>query len=73
MIITDELAGFFPNQDVIASVFAHELAHVPEVHGLKQVYRSLAGLILLAVCKYIRLAHCLGSTGFISGFFGDDG
>ena len=49
VIITDELARSFPDQDVIAGVLGHELAHVSETHGLKQVYRSLGIYLAVAV------------------------
>ena len=49
VIITDELVRAFPDQDVIAGVLGHELAHVAETHGLKQVYRSLGTYLAVAV------------------------
>ena len=49
VIITDELARSFPDPDVIAGVIGHELVHVAEAHGLKQVYRSLGTYLAVAV------------------------
>ncbi len=55
VIITDELARSFPDPDVIAGVIGHELVHVAEAHGLKQVYRSLG--------TYLAVAVILGDVG----------
>ncbi len=49
VIITDELVRAFPDPDVIAGVLGHELAHVSETHGLKQVYRSLGTYLAVAI------------------------
>ena len=49
IIVTDRLVSDFPEADVIAGVLGHEIAHVSEAHGLKQVYRSLGTYLLVAV------------------------
>ena len=49
IIVTDQLVSDFPEADVIAGVLGHEIAHVSEAHGLKQVYRSLGTYLLVAV------------------------
>ena len=49
IVVTDRLVSDFPEADVIAGVLGHEIAHVAEAHGLKQVYRSLGTYLLVAV------------------------
>ena len=49
VVVTDQLVRAFPDSDVIAGVLGHEIAHVSEAHGLKQVYRSLGTYLLVAV------------------------
>lgn len=49
IIVTDQLVSDFPEADVIAGMLGHEIAHVSEAHGLKQVYRSLGTYLLVAV------------------------
>lgn len=47
VIVTDALPEFLDaDTDALAGVLAHEIGHVVEQHGLKQVYRS-AGLFVL--------------------------
>ena len=48
IVFTDELVRAFPEPDVIAGVLGHEIAHVAEAHGLRQVYRSLGTYLLVA-------------------------
>jgi Zn-dependent protease with chaperone function len=54
VVITDEFVRKF-NDDVLAGVFGHEIGHVVENHGLRQVYRSLS--------IYILIAFLAGDTG----------
>lgn len=49
LVLTDALVTGFPDDDVIAGVLAHEIGHVVEAHGLKQVYRSLGIYVLVAL------------------------
>ena len=49
IIITDELVTDFPDPSVIAGVLAHEIGHVDEDHGLRQVYRSLGLFVLISL------------------------
>ncbi len=51
LVVTDGLVEEFgSNPDVVAGVLAHELGHVVERHGLKNLYRSAATyLLVLAV------------------------
>ena len=39
----------FDNEDVIAGVLAHEIGHVVEDHGLRQLYRSVGFYVLVAL------------------------
>lgn len=48
IVITDALVKQFPYDDVIASVLGHEIGHVEEQHGLRRLYRSLGGYVLIA-------------------------
>ncbi|WP_417249229.1 M48 family metallopeptidase [Celeribacter sp.] len=48
MVITDALVTEFPDDDLIAGVLGHELAHVSEKHSLKQLYRSLSTYALIS-------------------------
>lgn len=41
IVITDKLVALAPNDDVLKGVFAHELAHIEERHGLKRMIRAL--------------------------------
>jgi Zn-dependent protease with chaperone function len=55
VVMTDEFVRKFQDEDVLAGVFGHEIGHVVENHGLKQVYRSLS--------IYILIAFLAGDTG----------
>ena len=48
ILVTDQMVRIFPEPDVLAGVLGHEIAHVAEAHGLKQVYRSLGTYLLVA-------------------------
>lgn len=47
IVMTDELIALSKNDQEIEAVFAHEVGHVIERHGLRNLYQSL-GLVLLA-------------------------
>ena len=51
IVVTDALLTRFPDNDTIAGVLAHEIAHVAEGHVLQQLYRStgtdLLGALIL--------------------------
>ncbi len=49
ILVTDQMVRSFPEPDVLAGVLGHEIVHVAEAHGLKQVYRSLGTYLLVAV------------------------
>jgi len=50
IVVTDQLASNFGHdEDVIAGIMGHELAHTLQDHGLKQLYRSLSVYVLLAM------------------------
>lgn len=49
VILTDELIRLFPSQDVQAGVLAHEIGHIVEQHGMKQLYRSLGIAVLVTL------------------------
>ena len=50
VIITDALlVEFGDDKDLVLGVLAHELGHVLEEHGLRQVYRSLSIRMLVAL------------------------
>ena len=49
VIMTDAFAEEFGDDDVVAGVLGHEIGHVAEDHGLKQVYRSLGIYVLVAL------------------------
>ncbi len=55
VIMTDQFAKRFPQDDVLAGVLGHEIGHVVEKHGLTQTYRSL-GL-------YFIIGFLAGDTG----------
>ncbi len=47
VLFTDQIVREYPDPDVMAGIIGHELIHVSEAHGLRQVYRSL-GIYLVA-------------------------
>lgn len=49
VVMTDAFVREFPEEDVLAGVLGHEIGHVVERHGLRQVYRSLTIYILIAL------------------------
>ena len=55
VIMTDEFVKEFPADNVLAGVLGHEIGHVVEQHGLRQMYRSL-GL-------YFLIGFLAGDTG----------
>lgn len=55
IVVTDQFVEKFSDDDVLAAVLGHELGHVIEQHGLKQLYRSLS--------LYVLIAFLAGDTG----------
>jgi len=55
VVITDQFVQRFKDEDILAGVFGHEIGHVVEQHGLRQVYRSLS--------IYVLIAFLAGDTG----------
>ena len=49
VVVTDALVEEFPDQDILAGILGHELAHVSERHSLHQLYRSLSIYVLVAM------------------------
>ncbi|MEM9032111.1 MAG: M48 family metallopeptidase [Pseudomonadota bacterium] len=49
VVMTDQLVTMFDDDDVIAGVLAHEIGHVVEDHGLRQLYRSISFYVLVAL------------------------
>lgn len=49
MVMSDDLLVDFPEEDVIAAILGHEIAHVVEEHGLRRLYRSLGAYVLIAL------------------------
>lgn len=49
VIVTDALVTEFDDPDVIAGVLGHEIGHVVDNHGLRQVYRSLGFYVLVTL------------------------
>ncbi|MEL6168977.1 MAG: M48 family metallopeptidase [Pseudomonadota bacterium] len=49
VVMTDALVNGFPGDDVVAGVLGHELGHIVEAHGLRQLYRSLGTYVLIAL------------------------
>lgn len=50
IVLTDEMVNRFGDRpDVIAAVLGHEIGHVEDRHGLRQVYRSLSVFVLIAL------------------------
>jgi Zn-dependent protease with chaperone function len=48
VVMTDDFARMFGDPDQVAGVLAHEIGHVVEKHGLRQIYRSVGGFALIA-------------------------
>ena len=49
MVITDDLVRQFPDKNIISGILGHEVGHVVEQHGLRQLYRSLGAYVLVAL------------------------
>ncbi|HSG94514.1 MAG TPA: M48 family metallopeptidase [Afifellaceae bacterium] len=49
ILMTDQLVRLAGNDDEIFGVLAHEIAHVEERHSLRQIYRSLGFVALIAM------------------------
>ena len=49
VVMTDDLVTLFPRADVQAGVLGHEIGHVVERHGLRQVYRALGAYVLITM------------------------
>ena len=49
IVITDQLVEDFPDDDVLAGVLGHELAHVHERHVLRQLYRAAGSYLLITL------------------------
>lgn len=49
IIVTDDLIRDFPDDDVIAGVLGHEMAHVSERHVLAQLYRAGTTYLLITL------------------------
>lgn len=49
VVLTDEFVTQFSEEDVLAGVIGHELGHVIERHGMRQLYRSLTAYILITL------------------------
>ena len=47
IVLTDSLVRDFDNDDVIAGILAHEIAHVEYEHSLRQIYRALGMAALI--------------------------
>lgn len=55
VVMTDQFVQRFSDDDILAAVLGHELGHVVEQHGLRQLYRSLS--------IYVLIAFLAGDTG----------
>ena len=49
VVMTDAMVRAFNNPDLVAGVLAHEIGHVVEEHGLRQIYQSLGVYVLVAL------------------------
>ena len=47
IVLTDSLVRDFDNDDVIAGILAHEIAHVEYEHSLRQIYRAIGMAALI--------------------------
>ncbi len=68
IVITDMLIERFPDEDTIAGVLAHEIAHVSEGHVLQQLYRS-TGTDLLGALIFGELGPILDGAASQSKTF----
>lgn len=59
VVMTDAFVRQFPDADVQAGVLAHEIGHVVERHGMRQLYRSLG--------TYVLITMILGDVGDVAG------
>jgi Zn-dependent protease with chaperone function len=48
VVMTDAFVQEFGQDDILAGVLGHEIAHVVDQHGLKRLYRSLSVAVLIA-------------------------
>lgn len=49
IVMTDDFIRQFGDDDIIAAVLGHEMAHVTEKHSLQQLYRSLSIYLLITL------------------------
>lgn len=49
IVVTDQLLDEFPDDDVVAGVLGHELAHIHERHVLRQLYRAASSYLLITL------------------------
>lgn len=49
IVLTDALVTEFDNDDVIAGILCHEIAHVEHEHSLRQIYRSLGLFFMITM------------------------
>lgn len=49
IVMTDDFIKRFGDDDMIAAVLGHEMAHVTEKHSLQQLYRSLSVYLLITL------------------------
>lgn len=49
LIVTDDLIDLLQSDDELRAVLWHEIGHVEEQHGLRQVYQSLGALAVITV------------------------
>ncbi|MCZ6603727.1 MAG: M48 family metallopeptidase, partial [Alphaproteobacteria bacterium] len=49
VMVTDELIELAPNDDALAGVFAHEIGHIEERHGLRRMMRAAGWVIMVSV------------------------
>ncbi|WP_321363955.1 M48 family metallopeptidase [uncultured Celeribacter sp.] len=49
IVVTDALVEQFGDEDILAGVLGHEMAHISERHSLRQLYRSLSVYVLIGM------------------------
>ncbi len=49
IVLTDALVTEFDDPDIIGGILGHEIGHVVDKHGLRQLYRSLGIYVLIAL------------------------